>query len=304
MYKEIEYPEQERPHPAFQVHKVLDAGFVRLVDCMPSPTDPHSISADAAIVQAARTSYGKGTKAVNEDSGLINYLMKHRHTTPFEMVEFKFHCRMPIFIARQWIRHRTASVNEYSARYSEVRDLSYIPDSASVMGQSKGNKQASEGELDQSVINGFIGRLQTVSQETYSDYQEFLEKGVSRETARMLLPINFYTEWYWKVNLHNLFNFLSLRADSHAQREIMLYAEKMLEVCREIAPIATNSFENHRKNAVTFSSEELEILRSIIVEDPNLIKSKIVSKVSERGWSKRKQEEFIKNIAKIVKELK
>lgn len=179
--EKVKYPDQEKPHPAFQVYKVLDAGFIRLVDSMPSPTDPYSIPADAAIVQAARVSYGRGTKAVNEDKGLVSYLMKHRHTTPFEMVEFKFHARMPIFIARQWIRHRTANVNEYSARYSEVPDLCYIPEIERIMGQSKTNKQASEGSLSQETKEAFIGRMQTVASETYGDYQRVFYQRAFRE---------------------------------------------------------------------------------------------------------------------------
>lgn len=297
------YPEQEKPHPAFQVHKVLDYGFVRLVDCMPSPTDPYSIPADAAIVQAARVSYGKGTKTILEDKGLLNYLMRHKHTTPFEMIEFKFHCRMPMFVARQWIRHRTANVNEYSARYSEVPDLAYIPDSARVMGQSKLNKQASGGQLDEQVRKDFTGRLQTVSEETYHDYIEFLEKGVSRETARTLLSVNFYTEWYWKIDLHNLFHFLALRADSHAQYEIRVFAEKMLETCRQIAPLATEAFENHKMNAVTFSGDELEIVRNLMSNDSYKLKLDLESELNKKGWSERRKNEFTNTLTKIVKEL-
>lgn len=295
------FPEQEKPHPAFDVYKVLDHGFVRLVDCMPSPTDPYSIPADAAIVQAARVSYGRGTKAVNEDAGLINYLMRHRHSTPFEMVEFKFHCRMPIFIARQWIRHRTANVNEYSARYSEVPDIAYIPETSRIMGQSKTNKQSSDGELPESIKNDFIGRVNTVSSETYGDYQEFLDKGVSRETARMLLPVNFYTEWYWKIDLHNLFHFLSLRADPHAQYEIMIYANAMLDICRKIAPIATEAFESHRRGSVSFSTDEFDIIRSLI--NTNNLKDRLNQQFDEKKWSPRRRKEFNNNISKIITDL-
>ncbi len=299
----IIYPEQEKPHEAFQVHKVLDAGFVRLVDCMPSPTDPYSISADSAIVQAARVSYGKGTKAVNEDKGLINYLMKHRHSTPFEMVELKFHCRMPMFVARQWIRHRTANVNEYSARYSEVPDLAYIPNSANVLGQSSLNKQGSAGVIDQQAVSDFIGRLHTVSSETYQDYQEFLSKGISRETARMLLSVNFYTEWYWKIDLHNLFHFLSLRADPHAQYEIRVFAEKMLDTCKILAPIATESFINHRMNAVTFSGDERDIISHAISQLP-VVKEDMIGRMEFKGWSKRRQTEFLNNFDKLKEVIK
>jgi len=294
------YPEQEYPHPAFAVHKVLDYGFVRLVDAMPNPLNPCCLSADDAIVQAARVSYGKGTKAVNENKGLINYLMKHRHTTPFEMVELKFHCRMPMFVARQWIRHRTANVNEYSARYSEVPDLAYIPDSARVMGQSKLNKQASDGQLDEQIRNDFVGRLQTVSSETYNDYIEFLGKGVSREVARTLLSVNFYTEWYWKIDLHNLFHFLSLRADDHAQYEIRVFAEKMLDTCRLLAPIATEAFENHRMKAVTFSGDEIEMIQKILVTNPHQVSLFSDLAMAEAKWSERKKKEFMTSFSKLL----
>lgn len=296
--QKIQYPEQEKPHNAFEVHKVLDAGFIRLVDCMPSPTDPYSLPADAAIVQAARVSYGKGTKAVNEDKGLINYLMRHRHTTPFEMVEFKFHARMPIFIARQWIRHRTANVNEYSARYSEVPDICYIPESERIMGQSKTNKQGSDGELSNETKNSFIGRMQTISSETYGDYQEFLSQGISRETARMLLPVAYYTEWYWKIDLHNLYHFISLRYDPHAQYEIRVYAEAMYKICKELAPIATEAFEVHRMNSVHISQDEFDIYKSLLqVEN---LEERLASSFDSKGWSQRRRKEFMDNLSKIL----
>jgi len=294
----IVYPEQEKPHKAFEVHKVLDAGFIRLVDSMPSPTDPYSIPADAAIVQAARVSYGKGTKAVNEDKGLINYLMRHRHTTPFEMVEFKFHARMPMFVARQWIRHRTANVNEYSARYSEVPDLCYVPDPERIMGQSKMNKQASDGSLSQETKNDFIGRLQTVASETYGDYQEFLSQGVSRETARMFLPVAYYTEWYWKIDLHNLYHFIGLRYDPHAQYEIRVYAEAMYNICKELAPIATEAFEIHRMKSIHISHDEVDIYKSLMnVENLN---DKLNAAFDAKGWSPRRRKEFMDNLSKMM----
>lgn len=294
------YPDQEKPHPAFDVHKVLDYGFVRLVDAMPSPTDPHSISADDAIAQAARVSYGKGTKTVNENKGLINYLMKHRHTTPFEMVEMKFHCRMPMFVARQWIRHRTASVNEYSARYSEVPEIAYIPDTAKVLGQSKLNKQASDGELDEAVRREFVELLSNNSRESHNEYESFLRKGVSREIARTLLSVNFYTEWYWKIDLHNLFHFLSLRADSHAQYEIRVFAEKMLETCRSLAPLATEAFENHRMKSVTFSGDEIETIQKILTINPHDVLMRLDLIATENKWSERKKKEFAATLSKLL----
>jgi thymidylate synthase (FAD) len=297
--KVTEYPEQEKPHPAFEVHKVLDHGFIRLVDSMPSPTDPYSIPADAAIVQAARVSYGKGTKTVNEDKGLIGYLMKHRHTTPFEMVEFKFHARMPMFVARQWIRHRTANVNEYSARYSEVPDLCYIPEESRIMGQSKSNKQSSEGFLFPQTKKDFIGRMQTVASETYQDYQEFLAKGVSRETARMLLPVAYYTEWYWKIDLHNLFHFISLRYDPHAQQEIQVYAEAMYKICKELAPVATEALDKYRRSAVTLDGDEIGLVKALI--NPDNIEGRLTEQFERKGWSPRRRKEFLETLNKIIK---
>src|SRR3954470_7750803 len=196
--------------------KVHDHGLVALVDVMPRLV-PVGKTADTAIVQAARVSYGAGTKQVNEDRGLIRYLMRHRHTTPMEMVEFKFHHVMPIFIARQWIRHRTANVNEYSARYSIVRDRFYKPSPENVRKQSATNRQGGSEQIDNATAEDFLKWLDDV-ETNYERYEQFLEKGVSRELARIALPVNVYTEWYWKIDLHNLFHFLSLRMDPHASR--------------------------------------------------------------------------------------
>ncbi len=291
------FPLPAKNHNAFIVHRVLDHGFIRLVDSMPSPTDAESLSMDSAIAQAARTSYGKGTKSVSEDKALINYLMKHRHTSPFEMVELKFHCRMPIFVARQWIRHRTASVNEYSARYSEVPDIFYKPEDAAILGQSKNNKQGSEGNILDKDKEYFGSKISTISSESYEAYQESLNKGISRETARMLLPVNYYTEWYWKIDLHNLFRFISLRADHHAQMEIRVYAEKILEICRQLAPVSTEAFENHMMNSISISREDFDIYKNLI--DFNNINSKLQSLFESKNWNNRKKQEFINNLNKI-----
>src|SRR4051812_42453855 len=195
--------------------KVHDHGLVALLDVMPRFA-PAGKTADFAIVQAARVSYGAGTKQVNEDRGLIRYLLRHRHTTPLEMVEFKFHHVMPIFVARQWIRHRTASVNEYSARYSVVQDRFYRPSIENVRKQSTTNRQGGDERMDAATAQEFLNWLDSV-EKNYERYEQLIEKGVSRELARIALPVSVYTEWYWKIDLHNLLHFLSLRMDEHAQ---------------------------------------------------------------------------------------
>jgi thymidylate synthase (FAD) len=240
--------------------KVHDHGMVALVDVMPRFA-PEGKTADAAIVQAARVSYGQGTKQINEDRGLIRYLARHRHTTPFEMVEFKFHQVMPIFVARQWIRHRTANVNEYSARYSVVQDRFYRPDAAGVRQQSAANRQGGELPADPATAEEFCQWLDEM-QKQYERYEHFIAKGVSRELARIALPVNVYTEWYWKIDLHNLFHFLSLRMDAHAQKEIRDYATAVFELIRPIVPIAAEAFLDYQVNSLTLSGLEIAALRS------------------------------------------
>jgi thymidylate synthase (FAD) len=240
--------------------KVHDHGLVALCDVMPRMA-PVGKTADFAIVQAARVSYGEGTKQVNEDRGLIRYLARHRHTTPFEMVEFKFHHVMPIFIARQWIRHRTANVNEYSARYSIVRDRFYHPDLENVRKQSKTNRQGGEEPIDESTAKEFLAYLEKVESH-YADYQSLMDKGVSRELARIGLPVNVYTEWYWKIDLHNLMHFLSLRMDAHAQQEIRDYATAMFELVRPIVPIAAEAFEDYNAKSLHLTRLEIEAIRA------------------------------------------
>lgn len=311
-----DFPAPVCDHPAFKVHRVHEHGFVRLIDAMPSPLSPYSGTADQAIVQAARVSYGAGTKSVNEDAGLIDYLVRHRHTTPLEMVELKFHARMPIFVARQWIRHRTANVNEYSARYSVVKDYYYVPSAENCKSQSGMNKQGSEGQIaSPELARRLITELSDEAFQLYctllaqKDYQATDQRfgddlehlGLSRELARIVLPVNYYTEWYWKVDLHNLFHFLSLRADKHAQSEIRAYAEPMLEVCEVLAPLATKSFKNHRMNAVTLSGDEAELVASAI---ELLEQQKAISKeVSELGrfsaLPKGRQREFWTKLSRL-----
>jgi thymidylate synthase (FAD) len=240
--------------------KVHDHGMVALVDVMPRFA-PEGKSADFAIVQAARVSYGQGTKQVNEDRGLIRYLARHRHTTPFEMVEFKFHQVMPIFVARQWIRHRTANVNEYSARYSVVRDRFYKPEAANVREQGAGNRQGGEAPINAATAEEFCQWLEKMEKE-YEQYEKFIDKGVSRELARIALPVNVYTEWYWKIDLHNLFHFLSLRMDAHAQKEIRDYANAMFALIRPIVPTAAEAFLDYQLHSMQLSGLEIEAMRT------------------------------------------
>lgn len=248
--------------------EVLDHGFVRVVDYMGD---------DSAIVQAARVSYGKGTKQVNLDAGLINYLLRHRHTTPFEMCEIKFHLKMPIFVARQWIRHRTANVNEYSARYSVMDNEFYIPSVEQLAAQSTKNHQGrGEESLSKEEADRVIEILKSDSQACYNHYEELMnttadgqiinpdKKGIARELARMNLPINIYTQWYWKIDLHNLMHFLFLRADSHAQYEIRVFAQAMLEIVKRWVPITYAAFMDHRVNATEISGKGMEVIKTML----------------------------------------
>lgn len=240
--------------------KIHEHGLVALCDVMPRLA-PAGKTADYAIVQAARVSYGAGTKQVSEDRGLIRYLARHRHTTPFEMVEFKFHHVMPIFVARQWIRHRTASVNEYSARYSVVKDRFYHPGVDAVRKQSISNRQGGDEIIDDLTATEFCAWLDKIERE-YEQYQKFIDKGVSRELARIALPVSAYTEWYWKIDLHNLFHFLSLRMDLHAQQEIRDYANAMFALIQPIVPIAAEAFMDYDCQGVHLTQLEIESLRS------------------------------------------
>jgi thymidylate synthase (FAD) len=234
--------------------RLLNHGFVRLVDYMGN---------DHAIVQAARVSYGEGTKKHSEDKALIRYLMRHRHTSPFEMVEAKFHIKAPIFVARQWVRHRTASINEVSARYSILPEEYYIPEDAQISFQSTDNKQGrAVTDVPQTLKDKVKDMLLFGQREAHKDYEAFLEAEIARELARINLPVSIYTEWYWKMNLHNLFHFLSLRLDAHAQYEIRVYAEALLLITRKIVPLATIAFLDYVHDATTLSAYEFEIIRA------------------------------------------
>ena len=263
----------------------LDKGFVRLIDVMGD---------DNAIVQAARVSYGSGTKKVHEDRGLIRYLMRHLHTTPFEMVEFKFHVKLPIFVARQWIRHRTANVNEYSGRYSEMKDEFYVPDPEQVRAQSATNKQ---GRADESFAPEEAERIRTMMRTTqeslYGEYQDLLETNLAREIARINLPVSNYTEWYWKIDLHNLFHFLRLRIDAHAQYEIRVYGEAMASIVKAAVPLAYEAFEDYIVNSQKFSHQELQVIKSLLSSIPT--EEELVA----RGLSGREAREFVDKLSRL-----
>lgn len=251
----------------FEPIRLLDHGFVRVIDYMGD---------DSAIVQAARVSYGKGTKKVNEDRGLINYLLRHRHTTPFEMCEIKFHIKVPIFVARQWLRHRTANVNEYSARYSIVHDEFYLPHASVLAQQSASNRQGRDEALNPEEAKIVLDMLKQDATQTYDHYRQMIntdEEGViqdpskpalARELARMNLTLNYYTEFYWKIDLHNLLHFLSLRADSHAQYEIQVYALAMLDVLKKWTPYSYEAFMKYHFNGAHVSEQGIEVIRRLI----------------------------------------
>ncbi|MCZ7583981.1 MAG: FAD-dependent thymidylate synthase [Deltaproteobacteria bacterium] len=248
---------------------VLDHGFVRLVDYL---------GGDDRIVQSARVSYGKGTKTVREDKGLIDYLMRHLHTSPFEQVILSFHLKMPIFVARQWVRHRTARMNEISGRYSVMRDEFYVPPAGAVHFQSKTNKQGRDEEtpVPAEVVESVRETLAGENRETYASYEKMLEDGISRELARINLPLSLYTEFYWQMDLHNLFHFLNLRLDAHAQLEIRLYAEVIANIVKTVAPYAYESFERNIRYGRRFSSDEIEEIKRLAAgEEPQLTGRKL-----------------------------
>ena len=240
----------------YVAHQVLDHGLVRVIDYMGD---------DAAICQAARVSYGKGTKSVQNDEGLIRYLMRHWHSTPFEMCEVKFHVKLPVFVARQWIRHRTANVNEYSGRYSILDREFYIPAPEHLAAQSSQNNQGRGEVLQGDEAQRVLDLLREDAMRSYDSYESMLsqdgQQGLARELARMNLPANIYTQWYWKVDLHNLLHFLRLRADSHAQFEIRAYADIMCDITRDWVPAAFGAFQDYRMNAVNLSAQAADALR-------------------------------------------
>ena len=251
----------------YEVFPALDHGFVRVVDYMGD---------DQAIVQAARVSYGKGTTRVSEDRGLIRYLMRHRHSTPFEMCEIKLHVKLPMFIARQWIRHRTASINEYSARYSVLDKEFYIPEEKDLAVQSKSNKQGRGDTLSAKDSEEALFLLKRDAEKSYETYEYLLNEsqkgevldnnrdGLSRELARINLTLNTYTQWYWKTNLHNLMNFIFLRADSHAQYEIRVYADIIYKIMESWVPITAEAFKSYRSGSVELSAEAIDVIKLML----------------------------------------
>lgn len=251
----------------YQPLPVLDHGFVRVIDYMGD---------DGAVVQAARVSYGRGTRQVSEDAGLIRYLMRHRHSTPFEMCEIKFHIKLPIFVARQWIRHRTANVNEYSARYSVLDREFYLPAPEHLGAQAANNRQGRGDALPAEEAARVLGLLRADAESAYAHYEDMLNvdengavsdpgrTGLARELARMNLTLNYYTQWYWKIDLHNLLHFLSLRADPHAQYEIRVYAEAMLDVVQRWVPLAFEAFREYRLGGVQLSATGVAVVRRML----------------------------------------
>jgi thymidylate synthase (FAD) len=263
--KRVTSPELEKV--LYEAIPVLDHGFIRVIDYMGD---------DSSIVQSARVSYGKGTKKVSTDEGLIRYLMRHWHSTPFEMCEIKYHVKLPIFIARQWIRHRTANVNEYSARYSILDKEFYIPAKEQLSAQSTNNRQGRGDLITGQQADEVLKILKDDAVRTYDNYEKMLNErfdgtiidekksGLARELARMNLTLNSYTQWYWKTDLLNLMNFLFLRGDSHAQYEIRVYAEKMLDTVKKWVPITHAAFLDYRVGAAHLSSKGLKIVKSMI----------------------------------------
>lgn len=269
--------------------KVLDHGFIRVIDYMGN---------DTSIVQAARVSYGAGTKQTSQDQNLISYLMRHAHTTPFEMCDIKLHIKLPIFVARQWIRHRTASVNEYSGRYSIMSDEYYIPSAAHLCPQSLNNKQGRAGqELSAEQQQHILNILKQDASQCYQHYIEMLNEdregkiidenteGLTRELARMNLTMNYYTEWYWKINLHNLLHFLALRADHHAQYEIRVYAQIILGIVAEWVPMTHKAFTEYRTHGVKLSRTAAEVIK-------RRLRGEVVT-YADSGMSKREWAELL-----------
>lgn len=265
--------------------KVLDHGFIRVIDYMGD---------DEAVVQSARVSYGRGTKKISQDRGLIRYLMRHWHTTPFEMCEIKFHVKLPIFVARQWIRHRTANVNEYSARYSILDKEFYIPAPANLASQSDSNRQGRGDVLEGAEAHQVLELLKNDSEKSYEHYMQMLnlndntdevldpnKKGLTRELARMNLPVNYYTQWYWKIDLNNLMHFLMLRADPHAQYEIRVYAEAMIEVLKKWVPFTFEAFMDYRVNSANLSAQMLDIVKRMIAGEKV---TQETSGLTQREW--------------------
>ncbi|MEZ0327118.1 MAG: FAD-dependent thymidylate synthase [Fimbriimonas sp.] len=253
--------------------KVLDKGFVRLVDYM---------GGDQRIVQAARVSYGAGTKSYRQDRGLIHYLLRNWHTSPFEQVQLTFHTKMPIFVARQWVRHRTARLNEISGRYSVMKDEFYLPEPEHVCYQSESNKQGRAECLPFEEAMAVIRQMEEEQKSVYANYHGMLEKGVARELARSNLPLSLYTEWYWQIDLHNLFHFLRLRMDPHAQYEIRVFGEALGQCAKAVAPLAYEAFEEYALGAVQFSKGEAQAIAAMLDNRPVQLEGRALATFEEK----------------------
>lgn len=295
MNKEVEHSTKRVVAPALEeiLHEkipILDHGFIRVIDYMGN---------DSSVVQAARVSYGQGTKKVHQDKGLISYLVKHRHTTPLEMCEIKIHVKLPIFVARQWIRHRTANVNEYSARYSVLDKEFYLPEPSQICAQSRSNKQGrEEAHLSCQEIKEVLDTLKTDAERCYGNYSDLLnqddagnlkdplKKGIAREIARMNLTLNYYTQWYWKIDLHNLLHFVSLRATEHAQYEIRVYALALLDIIKLWVPYVHEAFIEHVFEGIRLSKAQIGALKQIV--DPKLAEEQ-ESQLKPREWEEIKR---------------
>jgi thymidylate synthase (FAD) len=263
----------------------LDHGFVGLVDVMGSDHD---------IARAARTSYGKGTKSVSDDRNLIRYLIRHQHTSPIEMAEVKFHLKVPIFVMRQLVRHRTASLNEHSGRYSEMTDEMYVPERERIQRQSVSNKQGSGDQLDESEQNFVLDIVRNEFESAFIAYRNLVETGLAKELARIVLPVANYTELYWKIDLKNFFHMIKLRTDPHAQKEIQDMANLMYDLVKPKFPIACQAFEDYWRNAVTFSQMEMELIKEYL----DYFKNDLRMTVQEAtNLSQREKEEFLKKIS-------
>ncbi len=271
----------------------LDKGFVKLIDVMPRII-PDGGTCDYAIAQMARVSYGAGTKTVNEDKGLIRYLMRHSHTSPFEGIELKLHVKLPIFVARQMIRHRTCSLNEISGRYSIMKDEFYIPSPDNIRKQSTTNKQGGDEPIDLELAKEYSEQIELMCDDSYKKYIEMLDAGVSREQARMLLPLNLYTEWYWKQDLHNLLHFLALRADSHAQQEIRVYAEAIIQLITPLVPWTIEAWNDYHpmRGALKLTRLEKEALYNSDICHDNVLDIDSKNSREKQEWNEKRDRLF------------
>ncbi len=269
-----------------KTYNLLDKGFIRVIDVMGD---------DSSIVQAARVSYGKGTKSVNEDRGLIRYLLRHRHTSPFEMCELKIHVKMPIFVARQWIRHRTANLNEISARYSVMENEFYIPELDDLCQQSKSNKQGRDNPIEKENAEKIQDIMKKINSDSFNEYENLIkDNNLARELARTILPVSLYTEMYWKIDLHNLLHFIALRIHPHAQKEIRVYAEALMDIVKNWLPLVHEAFVDYRINSIEMSGFDVKKLSNLLDNE------KVKNFISENQNLKGEGQEFLDKLKKII----